>query len=93
MVLCGHILMRTSVGLESPDSTIMGPASEGCRAMINASTISCEVCCSVYERRTVWISSRDKGEKRCEVCGALLEIWNGPRLPIFRLLKRGSRPS
>lgn len=60
--------------------------------MSDTSTVTCSVCRSVYERRTVWISSRDAGEKRCEICGALLEAWNGPKLPLFRLLKRGRRP-
>ncbi len=59
--------------------------------MNSASIVTCGVCGSVYERRTVWISSRDAGEKRCEVCGELLEAWNGPKLPIFKLVKRGNR--
>jgi len=61
--------------------------------MITASIVTCPVCQSVYERRTVWISSRDSGEKRCDVCGALMEIWNGPKLPIYQLVKRGKRDS
>ena len=57
-----------------------------------ARTIACKICDSVYVRRSDKVDSRRKGEKNCEVCGELLESWNGSRIPNFKLVERGELP-
>jgi hypothetical protein len=52
-------------------------------------TITCEICGSVYVRGAERVNFRGKDEKNCEVCGELLESWNGRRTPTFKLVKRG----
>ena len=56
----------------------------------SATTITCNVCNSVYLRRSERVNFRGKGEKICEVCGEVLERWDGKRLPTFTLVKRGT---
>jgi ribosomal protein S27E len=60
--------------------------------MDTKTTITCRVCGSVYVRRYERVNVPDKGEKHCEVCGELLESWDGSRIPIFKLVKRGKPP-
>jgi hypothetical protein len=50
----------------------------------------CEDCGSAYERTTEKLIWRDTDEYKCEVCGKVLEAWNGSRVPRFRLVKRGN---
>ena len=57
-----------------------------------ATTISCATCGSVYVRRAERVNFRGKDEKNCEVCGELLESWDGRRTPTFKLVKRGELP-
>jgi ribosomal protein S27E len=55
----------------------------------NATAVTCKICGSVYLRRAERVNFRGKDEKNCEVCGELLESWDGRRLPTFKLVKRG----
>ena len=56
----------------------------------NATTITCKVCNSIYLRRADRVNFRGKDEKICEVCGEVVERWDGKRLPTFKLVKRGT---
>jgi transcription elongation factor Elf1 len=60
--------------------------------MDTKTTITCKVCGSRYVRRYETVNVPDKGEKHCEVCGELLESWDGSRIPTFRLVMRGKPP-
>jgi hypothetical protein len=72
-----------SVGCKGSESGMKGePAS--------TSTTTCRVCHSVYLRRAERVNFRGRGEKICEVCGELLERWEGRHLPTFKLVKRGT---
>jgi hypothetical protein len=42
--------------------------------------------------RSERVNFRGKDEKNCEVCGELLESWDGRRTPTFKLVKRGELP-
>ena len=56
----------------------------------NTTTFTCKVCHSVYLRRADRVNFRGKDEKICEVCGEVVEGWDGGRLPTFKLVKRGT---
>ena len=56
----------------------------------SATTITCGICDSIYLRRAERVNFRGKDEKICEVCGELLERWEGRHLPTFKLVKRGT---
>ena len=45
----------------------------------STATITCRFCHSVYLRLAERANFRGKGEKICEVCGELLERWEGGR--------------
>lgn len=50
-------------------------------------TVTCD-CGAVYERGEAKLPVRDKDSYPCGVCGAILEEWNGSRIPTFTLIKR-----
>lgn len=56
--------------------------------MSSSEYVKCQACGSKYVRTAVWISSQEKGEERCSVCGSLLEVWIGRWLPLYRLAER-----
>jgi hypothetical protein len=56
----------------------------------NTTTITCKVCDSVYLRRANPVNIRGKDGKIREVCGEVVEGWEGKRQPTFKLVKRGT---
>jgi hypothetical protein len=48
--------------------------------------ITCQ-CGAVYERTEKKLTHIDSNSFDCRCCGITLETWNGPRVPIFTLIR------